>query len=87
MFTDSIDENVEMLRVLIAGLAPEHRRMALKAGVKIENNWNALIKDNPKNKAVALGAAFVIFLLAQRLGEAPEQGGKGSDTKLIQLLS
>jgi len=87
MFTDSIDENVETLRMLLSGLQPEHRRRAKKAAVSIENNWNALVKDNPKDKAVAVGAAFAIFLLAQRLGEAPEQGGDGSDTKLIQLLS
>ena len=86
MFTDSIDSNVELLRELIAGLPPERRRMAAKAGMAIEKTWNGLIKDNPKNPAVALGAAFVIYLLAQRLGEAPEQGG-GQDKQLIQLLS
>ena len=87
MFTNDIDDNVETLKVLLAGLQPEHRRRAQRAAVKIENIWNALIKDNPKDKAVALGAAFAVFMLAQRLGEAPEQGGNGSDTKLIQLLS
>lgn len=84
-FTDSIDENMEMMRVLLGGMMPEHRRRAKAAAVKIENVWNALIKDNPKDKAVALGAAFAIYALAQRLGEAAEQGG--SDKALIQLLS
>jgi hypothetical protein len=85
LFTDSIDENIELLRELLAGLPPEHRRMAKKAAVSIENVFTGLQKDHPKNPAVALGAAFAVFLLAQRLGEAPEQGG--SDKKLIQLLS
>ena len=85
MFTDSIDENVETLRVLLAGLPPQHRRMAKKAAVTIENVFTGLQKDYPKNAAVALGAAFAVFLLAERLCEAPEQGG--SDKKLIQLLS
>jgi hypothetical protein len=86
MFSDSVDANVELLRELISGLPPERRRQAKKAGMAMEKTWNDLIKDNPKNPAVALGAAFVIYLLAQRLGEAPEQGG-GQDKQLIQLLS
>ena len=85
MFTDSIDENVELLRELIGGIPSERRQQAKKAAAAIEKTWNDLIRDNPKNPAVALGAAFAIYMLAQRLGEAPEQGG--SDKKLIQLLS
>lgn len=85
MFTDSIDDNVELLRELIGGIPPERRRQAKKAAAAIEKTWNDLIRDNPKNPAVALGAAFAIYMLAQRLGEAPEQGG--SDKKLIELLS
>jgi hypothetical protein len=85
MFTDSISENIELLRSLVGGLPPEHRRMAKKAAVSIENVFTQLQKDNPKNPAVALGAAFAVFVLAERLCEAPEQGG--SDKKLIQLLS
>jgi hypothetical protein len=85
MFTDSISENIELLRSLVGGLPPEHRGMAKKAAVSIENVFTRLQKDNPKNPAVALGAAFAVFLLAERLCEAPEQGG--SDKKLIQLLT
>lgn len=85
MFTDSIDENVELLKSLIGGLPPEHRRMAKKAAVSIENVFTGLQKDHPKNAAVALGAAFAVFLLAERLCDAPEQGD--SDKGLIQLLS
>jgi hypothetical protein len=85
MFKDSIEENIELLRELLGGLPPEHRRMAKKAAVTIENVFTQLQKDHPKNAAVALGAAFAVFLLAQRLCDAPEQGG--SDKQLIQLLS
>ena len=85
MFTDSIDENIELLRELLAGLPPEHRRMAKKAAITIENVFTGLQKEYPKNAAVALGAAFAVFILAERLCEAPEQGG--SDKQLIQLLS
>jgi hypothetical protein len=85
MFTDSLSENIETLRELLAGIHPEGRRRAQKAAVSIENNFTALQRDYPKDPAVALGAAFAVFLLAERLVEAKEQGG--SDKGLIQLLS
>lgn len=85
MFTDSISENIETLRELLGGLPPEARKRAKKAAVTIENVFTGLQKDYPKDPAVALGAAFAVFLLAERLCEAPEQGG--SDKGLIQLLS
>ena len=86
MFTESIDENIELLRELVAGLPPDARRRSKKAAVKIENVFTGLQKEYPKDAAVALGAAFAVFLLAQRLVEAPEQEGN-SDKGLIQLLS
>lgn len=85
MFTDSIDENVETLRELLAGIQPEHRRRAKKAAVALENTFTRLQKDHPKDSVVALGAAFAVFMLAQRIVEAPKQGD--SDKRLIQLLS
>jgi hypothetical protein len=84
MFTDSIDENIEILRELLGGIPPEARRRAKRAAVEIENVFSGLQKNHPKDPAVALGAAFAVFLLAQRLVEAKEQGG--SDKGLIQLL-
>ncbi len=85
MFTDSVDENVDTIRELIAGLPPGARNRAKRAAIAIENTFARLQKDHPKDSAVALGAAFAVFLLCQRLVEAPQQGG--SDKGLIQLLS
>lgn len=85
MFKDSIDENVEILRELLGGIPPESRRRAQKAAVMLENTFTRLQQDHPKDAVVALGAAFAIFKLAQRLVEAPKQGD--SDKRLIQLLS
>ena len=82
MFKDSISENIELLRTLLAGVPPQDRRRAQKAAVAIENVFTRLQKDHPKDKAVALGAAFAVFLLAERLVEAKEQG----DKNLIQTL-
>jgi hypothetical protein len=83
-FSDSISENVALLEELLRGIMPEHRRQAKRAAVQIENVWNALIKDNPKNPAVALGAAFAVYKLAERLGE--KQEGTSAADSLIQLL-
>lgn len=85
MFTDSIDENVETLRELLAGVPAQHRNRAKKAAVALENTFTRLQADHPKDSVIALGAAFAIFKLAQRLVEAPKQGD--SDKRLIQLLS
>jgi hypothetical protein len=86
-FTDSIDENVEILRELLGGIQPEHRRRAMKAAVALENTFNALKKEYPRDPSVALGAAFAIFMMAQRMVEAPKQGDKSTDGMgLIHLL-
>ncbi|MGO9723622.1 MAG: hypothetical protein ACLPOA_24280 [Methylocella sp.] len=85
MFTDSIDENVELLRELVGGIPPESRRRAKRAAVTLENWFTKLQKEYPNDPVVALGAAFAVMMLAQRLVEAPKQGD--SDKGLIQLLS
>jgi len=83
-FTDSVSENAEILTELIRGIPPAAHKRAQRAAVKIENVFTALQQDNPKDIAVALGAAFAIFKLAERLAQAKAQGG--SDKNLIQLL-
>ena len=84
MFNDSIDDNLEMIRELLAGVPPSERQRAKRAAVMLENTFTAIAKANPKDPAVGLGAAFAIFMLAQRLVHAPSQGD--SDKGLIQLL-
>ena len=85
MFNDSIEENLETLRELLGGIPAPARNRAKKAAVTLENAFTRLQKDYPKDSTVALGAAFAIFTLAQRLVDAPKQGD--SDKRLIQLLS
>jgi hypothetical protein len=85
MFTDSIDGNIELLRELIAGLPPGARNRAKRAAVEIEKTVLGLKKEHPHDSAVAAGAAFAIFLFAQRLVESPPQDSK--ERGLIQLLS
>lgn len=85
-FTDSIDNNLEILKELLGGIGPAHRERAKRAAVKLENVFTALQRDNPKDPAVALGAAFAIYTLAQRLVNAGQDGAP-AESSLIQLLS
>lgn len=85
-FTDSCENNLEILRELLSGIPPVARKRAVAAAVLLENTFTRLQKDHPKDAAVALGAAFAVFTLAQRMVDAPKQGDK-EDRGLIQLLS
>lgn len=85
-FNDSIDNNLGILKELIQGVPPEHRNKARKAAVMLENMWTRLQKEYPRDNAVALGAAFAVFTLAERLVQAGK-GGDREQSSMIQLLS
>jgi hypothetical protein len=83
-FTDSIEENVEVLRELLGGVPAGARNRAKQAASAVENMVVRLQADHPKDPVVALGTAFAIFVIAQRFIQAE----RGSDGKsMIQLLS
>jgi hypothetical protein len=84
MFSDSIDDNTEMLRELLRGLPPSARGRAAKAAAAIEKAFTNLQKDHPKDGAVALGAAFAIFMVAAHL---VEQAKDGKHDSLIELVN
>ena len=84
MFTDSIENNLETIRELLQGIPPSERARARKAAAVVEKAILALQKDNPKSPSVALGTAFALFMLAQRIVSAPKEGDK--DKGLIELL-
>lgn len=85
MFTDSIEANLETIRELMQGIPPTERGRAKRAAMAVEKVIVGIQKDNPKSPAVALGTAFALFMLAQRIVSAPKQGD--SDKGLIELLS
>lgn len=85
-FTDSLENNVEVLTELLRGIPAPARKRAVGAAAALENVFTRLQKDHPKDHVVALGAAFAVFKLAQRIVEAPKQGDN-PDRGLIQLLS
>jgi hypothetical protein len=84
VFSQNIQENCEILKELIGGIPPSQRNKAKRAAAKIEKAFVDLQKDYPKDAAVALGAAFAIYMIGARIVEQAKEGdGKG----LIQLLS
>lgn len=84
MFSNNIDENVETLTELLRGLPPSARGRAARAAGAIEKAFTNLQKDHPKDAAVALGAAFAIYVISKRL---IEQAKEPDGTGLIKLLS
>jgi hypothetical protein len=84
MFSQNIDENCEILKELIGALPPSQRPYAKSAAAKIEKAFTDLQRDYPKNGAVALGAAFAIYMIGARIVEQAKESDGGG---LIQLLS
>ena len=85
-FNDSIDNNIEVITELLRGVPAPQRRQAQRIAVILENTITRLQKDYPNDPYAAVGAAFCIFKLAQRIVEAPKHGD-GEKRGLIQLLS
>lgn len=84
MFSQNIEENCDILKELIRGLPASQRPKAKRAASKIEKAFTDLQKDYPKDGAVALGAAFAIYMIGARIVEqAKEDNGNG----LIELIS
>jgi hypothetical protein len=84
MFSENISENCETLKELLRALPPSHRNRAKRAAAAIEKVFMGLQKDNPKDGAVALGAAFAIYMIGAKI---VEQAKEGKHDNLIQLLS
>ena len=85
MFSDSIENNLETIRELLQGIPPSERARARRAAAMVEKVIVGIQKDNPKSPAVALGTAFALFMLSQRIVSAPKEGDK--DKGMIELLS
>lgn len=84
MFSDNIEENCETLKELLRALPPSSRARAKYAAAQIEKVFTGLQKDHPKDGAIALGAAFAIYMISARI---VEQAKEGKHDSLIQLIS
>ena len=82
-FSDSIQANIDLITELLSGLPPGARNRAKLAASTIEKAFTSLQQDHSKDPATALGAAFAVYMIAQRMVERSAE----SDKLLIQLLS
>lgn len=83
VFTDSLDGNIELIRELLASLPPGSRNQARLAAMAIEKAVVGLQRDTQGNPGAALGAAFAIYMIAQRM----VQGSTPKENPLIHLLN
>jgi hypothetical protein len=86
LLNNDIDTTLEQVSELIRALPPDARERAKYAAVQFEKIFQKLRVDHPSDPAIALGAAFAIFTLADRLVKIDNQGEeKGGG--LIQLVN
>lgn len=85
-FTNDIDENCEVIKELLRDLPPEPKSRAKYAAMSIEATWETLRRQHPRDPAIALGAAFAVYTIAQRM-VAQDKEAVASGGGLIQLMS
>lgn len=82
-FGDSIENNLHLIEEVVKALPDGERARAKMACGAFERIFSGLRKDYPGSAGVALGSAFAVYSLAQRM---IEQGREGDSGGLIQLL-
>jgi hypothetical protein len=83
MFSDSIENNCEVLDQMIRALPRSQLQKAQKGAEKIEKVFQGIQKDNPGDGAVTLGVAWAIYKIGQKM---VEQSKEGKHEGLIQLI-
>lgn len=84
-FTDSLSENKELIAELVRGMPVGAQNRAKRTALAFEKFWQQMIRDNPKDPAVALGAAFAVYELADRIVKM-ERGAEGQQKGLIEIV-
>ena len=83
---DNVSETLEQVGELIRALAPEAKERAKYAAVQFENLFQKLRVAHPRDPAVALGAAWAIFTLADRLVKIDNEGEQ-QGSGLVKLIT
>lgn len=87
-FTDSIENNLEVIKELMQAVPPSERGTSRRAAALVEKTVMGIMRQYPNQPAAGLGMAFAIFTIAQRLVQAPKEGdSEKTGSGLIQLLS
>jgi hypothetical protein len=79
LLNNGIDTTLEQVGELIRALPPEAKGRAKYAALAFEQLFQKLRTDHPRDPSIALGAAWAIFTLADRLvkldNDGEEKGG------------
>jgi hypothetical protein len=86
LLSDSIDGSLDKIAEALNRIHPNHRQKAKEAAVTIEKVVMQIRRENPRSPAVALGCAFAIYKLAERLRDSEREGADKGTSSLIQLL-
>jgi len=85
-FTDSNAANFELVKELVAGMPESAQRRARKAGGQIVDIVEKLKREYPNDPAIAVGAAFAVFFMAENLIQPNGDNVKSDGDTLIQLI-
>lgn len=69
-FSDSIEQNIELLESTFHSLGAEGFAQAKFAAKVIEQTFMKLRQDYPANRGISVGAAYAVHKIAQRIVEA-----------------
>jgi hypothetical protein len=86
LLNDNISETLEGVGELIRELPPEARKRARYAAMAFEQLFQKLRTSHPRDPAVALGAAWAVFTLADRLVKIDNEGEQ-QGSGLIKLIT
>src|ERR1700748_2435118 len=68
-FSDSIHDNLELIKELLGNCTPGQKNRAKLVASRIEEVVKAIQKDNRGEPAAALGLTFAIFYIANEMVE------------------
>jgi hypothetical protein len=87
LFSDNIDQNLQILRQLLSEIPPDKRRKARQVAAAIEKAVVGIIQCDPKDPVMGLGVTFAIMVIAERLVQQNVHDDPGPGSSLIQLLN
>lgn len=71
-FTDSLHDSFELVQQLVRGMPGTAQKRAKTAAERMLDTWEKMKQEAPKDPAVAVGAAFAVFFIANEIVDAPK---------------
>jgi|HubBroStandDraft_4_1064222.scaffolds.fasta_scaffold00046_39 hypothetical protein len=82
-FTDSVHDNMELVKELIQGMPRSAQIRAKQAAAQLIQTWDKMKVEAPKDPAVAVGAAFAVCYMMDHIVESTD--GPINDNMIIQI--